>query len=248
MVLLRKKEVGGEMTNEKRRILVADDDESILEVIKIMLEGESYEVITANNGREAVDQMDDSFDLVILDVMMPECSGITACSEIRKKSMVPILFLTAKSTDADKIAGFTAGGDDYLVKPFSYAELLSRVKALIRRYHAYNQKAAGGDAEENHVIRIKDLVIDKDKSSVYVKGKEVLFTDTEYQILCLLAENRKKVFSVQTIYETVWKETYYIASNNTVTVHIRNIRKKIEEDVQKPEYIKTVWGRGYRIE
>ena len=151
-------------------------------------------------------------------------------------------------TDADKIAGFTAGGDDYLVKPFSYAELLSRVKALIRRYYAYNQNASGKEAEENHQIRIKDLVIDKDKSSVYVKGKEVLFTDTEYQILCLLAENRKKVFSVQTIYETVWNETYYTASNNTVTVHIRNIRKKIEEDVQKPEYVKTVWGRGYRIE
>ena len=233
---------------EKRRILVADDDASILEVIKIMLEGEYYEVVTASNGQEAIDRLDESFDLVILDVMMPECSGITACSKIRKKSMVPILFLTAKSTDADKIAGFTAGGDDYLVKPFSYAELLSRVKALIRRYYAYNT-GAGSDEDENaHQIRIKDLVIDTDKSSVYLKGKEVLFTDTEYQILCLLASNRKKVFSVQAIYETVWKETYYIASNNTVTVHIRNIRKKIEDDVQKPEYIKTVWGRGYRIE
>lgn len=236
------------MMKEKRRILVADDDESILEVIRIMLEGESYEVVTANNGKEAVDQLDESFDLVILDVMMPECSGITACSEIRKKSMVPILFLTAKSTDADKIAGFSAGGDDYLVKPFSYAELLSRVKALIRRYYAYNNNAPSDTAADKHVIKINDLVIDKDKSSVYVRGKEVLFTDTEYQILCLLAENRKKVFSVQTIYETVWKETYYIASNNTVTVHIRNIRKKIEQDVQRPEYIKTVWGRGYRIE
>ncbi len=232
---------------EKRKILVADDDASILEVIKIMLEGESYEVETVNNGREAVERLDDSYGLVILDVMMPECSGITACSEIRKKSMVPILFLTAKSTDADKIAGFTAGGDDYLVKPFSYAELLSRVKALIRRYYAYNHQAPEGASAPN-LITIRDLVIDKDKSSVYLKGKEVLFTDTEYQILCLLAENRKKVFSVQMIYESVWKETYYIASNNTVTVHIRNIRKKIEGDVQKPEYIKTVWGRGYRIE
>ena len=232
---------------EKRRILVADDDTSILEVIKIMLEGEYYEVVTAENGREAIDRLDDSFDLVILDVMMPECSGITACSEIRKKSMVPILFLTAKSTDADKIAGFTAGGDDYLVKPFSYAELLSRVKALIRRYYAYNANAAQEDTAGQHEIRIKDLVIDTEKSSVYLRGKEILFTDTEYQILCLLASNRKKVFSVP-IYETVWKETYYIASNNTVTVHIRNIRKKIEDDVQKPEYIKTVWGRGYRIE
>ncbi len=233
---------------EKRRILVADDDTSILEVIKIMLEGEYYEVVTAENGREAIDRLDDSFDLVILDVMMPECSGITACSEIRKKSMVPILFLTAKSTDADKIAGFTAGGDDYLVKPFSYAELLSRVKALIRRYYAYNANAAQEETAGQHEIRIKDLVIDTEKSSVYLRGKEILFTDTEYQILCLLASNRKKVFSVQAIYETVWKETYYIASNNTVTVHIRNIRKKIEDDVQKPEYIKTVWGRGYRIE
>lgn len=233
---------------EKRKILVADDDESILEVIKIMLEGENYEVVTANNGQQAIDQLDETFDLVILDVMMPECSGITACSEIRKVSMVPILFLTAKSTDADKIAGFTAGGDDYLVKPFSYAELLSRVKALIRRYYAYNSNVSGEEERQPHVIKIKDLVIDKDKSSVSIRGKEVLFTDTEYQILCLLAENRKKVFSVQSIYETVWKETYYIASNNTVTVHIRNIRKKIEDDVQKPEYIKTVWGRGYRIE
>ena len=233
---------------EKRKILVADDDASILEVIKIMLEGEYYEVVTAVNGLEAIQKMDDTFDLVILDVMMPECSGITACSAIRKKSMVPILFLTAKSTDADKIAGFTAGGDDYLVKPFSYAELLSRVKALIRRYYAYHANSAQEGEGASHQIRIKDLVIDTDKSSVYLRGKEVLFTDTEYQILCLLASNRKKVFSVQAIYETVWKETYYIASNNTVTVHIRNIRKKIEDDVQKPEYIKTVWGRGYRIE
>ena len=119
---------------------------------------------------------------------------------------------------------------------------------MIRRYYAYNANSAQEDTAGQHEIRIKDLVIDTEKSSVYLRGKEILFTDTEYQILCLLASNRKKVFSVQAIYETVWKETYYIASNNTVTVHIRNIRKKIEDDVQKPEYIKTVWGRGYRIE
>ncbi len=231
---------------EKRKILVADDDESILEVIRIMLEGEYYEVITARNGQEAIELVDDSVDLVVLDIMMPGCSGLTACTEIRKISLVPILFLTAKSTDADKIIGFSSGADDYLVKPFSYAELLSRVKALIRRYHNYN--SSKGRESEEYIIRIKDLELDREKNRVCVKGEEIPFTDTEYQILSLLACNRKKVFSVQNIYESVWNEPYYVSSNNTVTVHIRNIRKKIEEDVQKPEYIKTVWGRGYRIE
>lgn len=231
---------------EKKKILVADDDESILEVIKIMLEGEFYDVVTVKNGREAIAAVDSSFDLVILDVMMPECTGLTACTEIRRHSMVPILFLTAKSTDADKIVGFSSGGDDYLVKPFSYAELLSRVKALIRRYHTYNTVAEKNS--QVSIIRIKDLELDLGKNRVCMNGKEVSFTDTEYQILCLLASNRKKVFSVQNIYESVWGEPYYVASNNTVTVHIRNIRKKLEKDVQKPEYIKTVWGRGYRIE
>lgn len=234
--------------DEKKKILVADDDESILEVIKIMLEGEFYDVVTVKNGREAIAVEDGSFDLVILDIMMPECTGLTACTEIRKHSMVPILFLTAKSTDADKIVGFSSGADDYLVKPFSYAELLSRVKALIRRYHTYNGNGGAEKNSELSVIRIKDMELDMEKNRVCLAGREISFTDTEYQILCLLASNRKKVFSVQNIYESVWDEPYYVASNNTVTVHIRNIRKKLEKDVQKPEYIKTVWGRGYRIE
>ena len=228
-----------------QKVLIADDSQEIIEILQILLTGEGYEVITASDGEEAVRLADESIDLIILDIMMPLKSGYVACAEIRQKTMAPILFLTAKMQDSDKAMGFSAGGDDYLTKPFSYSELLSRVKSLIRRYCIYQGK---GTAQTNNKLCLGDLVVDKDTRTLMLEEKEVYLTAREYAILVLMMENRRKVFSSENIYESVWKEPYFYSANNNVMVHIRNIRKKIEKDPQNPEYIKTMWGRGYYIE
>ncbi|MCL2050962.1 MAG: response regulator transcription factor [Lachnospiraceae bacterium] len=237
---------------EKHTILIADDDDEIREVIRILLGNEGYAVLEAVNGKEAVAKMDETVSLVILDVMMPVSSGINACLEIRKKYVTPILFLTAKSSDTDKVAGFSAGGDDYLIKPFSYSELLSRVKALIRRFQIYNQagdnspKVLMSSAPRN--IYFHDIQIDTETKQTFKNEEEIILTEIEYQILFLLAANRKKIFSVKDIYENVWKEDYLVSSNNTVNVHIRNLRKKLEDGEQPNRIIINIWGRGYRID
>ncbi|MCQ4636522.1 response regulator transcription factor [Anaerovorax odorimutans] len=233
------------MDSDKKKILFADDDPEIREVVRILLESEGYEVVEATNGNEAVSMADSSIDLVILDVMMPGCSGVTACAEIRKNSTVPILFLTAKTQDSDKTVGFSAGGDDYLAKPFSYSELIARVKAMLRRYYVYCGKQTTEDREK---LQVKDLQIDTGINEVRKNGTKIALTDLEYRILYLLASNRKKIFTIQNIYESVWNEPYFYNSNNTVMVHIRNLRKKLEDDPQNPKYITNVWGKGYRIE
>lgn len=231
------------MTSKK--ILYADDDPRIREALQLLLECEGYETIEATNGNEVLSQLDESVDLVILDVMMPGIDGYTTCAEIRKKSAVPILFLTAKSQDSDMTMGFSAGGDDYLVKPFSYNELINRVKALLRRYYVYGAK----QSEESRLIRCcGNIEIDPDQCLVRHDGKEIPLTDIEYRILHLLASHPKKIFSVQNIYESIWNEPYFYSSNNLVMVHIRNIRKKLGDDPQNCHTIRTVWGRGYRIE
>ena len=228
----------------KNKILVVDDNPDLLEVISIFLGGEGYNVVAVGSGAEALEKFDDTFDLVILDVMMPGISGYKVCSEIREKSFVPILFLTAKTLDSDKAMGFSSGGDDYLSKPFSYNELLARVKALLRRFYTYNGKTKEDDSH----ITISDLVINKNYNEVFKGDTEITLTDIEYKILLLMATHRKKIFTIQNIYESIWDEPYYYASNNTVMVHIRKLRTKIEDNPQNPKYIKTVWGKGYRIE
>lgn len=230
---------------DKRKILFADDDREIREVVRILLEGEGYIVEEAADGETAVSMADDSYDLIILDVMMPGRSGFSACAEIRKKLMVPILFLTARTQDSDKTMGFGAGGDDYLAKPFSYAELAARVKAMIRRYHVYKGKA---EEKEDEVIAVKDLLIKKAWNEVTREGKEILLTDLEYRILLLLASSRGRIFTIESIYESVWQEPFFYSANNTVMVHIRNLRKKLEADPANPKYVVNVWGKGYRIE
>ena len=225
---------------EKQRILVADDEPEIREVLRMMLGSEGYEILEAVNAEEAVEQADRA-DLVILDVMMPGESGKQACTRIREKTNVPILFLTAKSGEHDKVIGFSAGGDDYLVKPFSYMELLSRVKALIRRYRVY-QKAG---EEKGKVVFYRDLTINQELQTVQVHGKDISLTEMEYQILLLLVSNPRKVFSVKEIYETIWKEIFFPNSGNTVMVHIRNIRRKLEKNGES--YIQNIWGRGYCV-
>jgi DNA-binding response OmpR family regulator len=180
--------------------------------------------------------------------MMPHSSGIEACLELRKRFLTPILFLTAKSTDADKVEGFSAGGDDYLVKPFSYAELISRVKALIRRHQIYDNKGLSGEKPVSRAIYFRNIHIDTETNRVFKNDVEVILTEKEFQILLLLATSRKKIFSVQDIYECVWDEPYLPTSNNTVNVHIRNLRKKMEDGELTDRVVVNIWGRGYRID
>ncbi|WP_154891656.1 response regulator transcription factor [Paenibacillus polysaccharolyticus] len=231
--------------NNNKQILIADDNSEIREIVKILLESENYEVIEAVDGQDAVDKVTEETDLIILDMMMPNKSGLKACLEIREKTSAPILFLTAKTQDSDKQLAFSSGSDDFLSKPFSYTELVARVKALLRRYYVYRGKEKIEEAEN---IAVKDLTIHKDAKSVYIGEKEISLTEIEYQILLLLASKRRKVFSAENIYESVWQQPYFYTCNNTVMVHIRNLRNKLEDDPQHPKYVQTVWGKGYKIE
>lgn len=219
---------------------MADDEPEIREVLRMMLGSEGYEILEAGNAAGAVEQAQ-NVDLVILDIMMPGESGIQACTKIREKTNVPILFLTAKSGEHDKVLGFSAGGDDYLVKPFSYMELLSRVKALIRRYRVYQKS----EEKTEKLVFYRDITINQELQTVQMNGSDIPLTEMEYQILLLLISNPRKVFSVKEIYETVWNETFLPNSGNTVMVHIRNIRRKLEKNGES--YIQNIWGRGYCV-
>ena len=230
---------------DERLIMIADDDPDIREVVRILLESEGFRIVEAVDGDDAVSKIDPAIDLYILDVMMPGKSGYQVCRAIRAASTAPILFLTAKSQDGDKSMGFSSGGDDYLPKPFSYTELTARVKALLRRYYVYRGKES---EESKEKIVIRDLVIDRQTCEVRLAGAEVQLTDIEYRMLLLMAENRRKVFSAQNLYESIWNEPYFYSCNNTIMVHIRNLRRKIEPDPDNPQYIKTVWGKGNRID
>lgn len=224
-----------------KKILVVEDDKDIREGTAILLRSEGYEVLEAETGSDALRLLDEDVSLVILDIMLPDISGIQVCESMRSVSFVPILFLTARSLESDKLIGLLAGGDDYLTKPFSFAELLGRVKALIRRYSEYN--SGGGIAvnnEDDHVNR-GGIRLNRLSNEVFVDGREVMLTELEYKILKLLMEYPGKVFSAENIYESVWEEPYFHSCNGTVVVHIRKLRVKLGN----PEYIKTVWGKGY---
>ena len=227
-------------------ILIVDDNPEIREIIKILLTGEGYHVTEAQDGAEALKELDNcSFDLIILDVMMPGMNGFETCFQIRDSSNAPILFLSARTADNDKTLGFSSGGDDYLEKPFSYAELVGRVKALIRRYHVYRGKEQNEASVSAGLLTLSGLTIDTEREHVFLDGRQIELTTTEYEMLKLFAENRRQIFSAQQLYEAVWKEPYYYGANNTVMVHIRNLRRKIEKDPQNPVLIQTAWGRGY---
>lgn len=233
---------------DTQTILLVDDDAEIREGIRILLSGENYHILEAENGQQALELLSGAVDLVILDIMMPGLSGLRVCEEIRKVSTVPILFLTAKAQEADKLVGLTAGGDDYLPKPFSYAELIARVKALLRRYCVYRGKTQAGAISRDNILSLGQIRLSLDGNQVWVRGQEADLTDIEYRILRLLMEHPQRVFSTQSIYEKVWEEPYYYISNGTVMVHIRKLRVKIEADPANPKYLKTVWGKGYRFE
>ena len=223
-------------------ILVVDDEKEIRDAIEIYLRGENYKVYKAGDGIEALDILNEhEIHVIILDIMMPKLDGIRTGMKIREKNNIPIIMLSAKGEDSDKILGLNIGADDYVTKPFNYLELVARVKSQLRRYEKPLSENNG------NVISIRDLVIYKDLKRVEVRGEEVKLTATEFKIIELLAQNPGKVFSIEEIYEKIWGEPIY-KSDNTVTVHIRRIREKIEINTKEPEYIKVVWGVGYKID
>lgn len=227
------------------KILVIEDDADIREGVRILLESEGFLVDEAENGETGLRKLSEDISLVILDIMMPGMSGIRVCEEIRKKSFVPILFLTAKAQESDKLLGLMAGGDDYLPKPFSYAELLGRVKAQVRRYTVYSNSPDEPQGQERaEYIESGGIRIHTVFNEVTVNGKTVELTDIEYHILLLMMQNKGKIFSAQNLYESIWNEPYFYNCNGT----IRKLRVKIEANSQEPVYIKTVWGKGYRFE
>ncbi len=239
---------------EKSHILIVDDNPEVREVIHVLLEGEGFEIEEACDGESALNLVcSKDYDLIILDIMMPGKSGYQTCVEIRKNNNAPILFLSARTKDSDKTLGFSSGGDDYLAKPFSYNELIGRSKALIRRYQIYKGKDHIHQTEKDTdsisgKLHYHHLEINTQKEQVFSDGKLLILTGTEYAMLLLLIKNQKQIFSAQRLYEAVWDEPYYYGANNTVMVHIRNLRRKIEKDPKNPVLIKTVWGRGYRCD
>ena len=223
-------------------ILIVDDDPDIRQVLNILLR-EKYSVAEAGSGKEAVEYVKahPELDLVLLDVMMPEMDGFQTCDAIRKDSNVPVLFLTAKSAESDRVSAYSSGGDDFLSKPFSSIELLAKVSSLLRRYKEYR-----GKPEE--ALAVENLEVDFSTHKVTSAGKPVSLTDTEYSILAYLLQNRGRTVTAVELYEAVWNEKFLTGSGNTVMVHVLNLRRKIEENPSSPKIVRTVWGKGYQID
>ena len=224
-------------------ILVVDDDKEIVKAIEIYLGKENYNIFKAYDGEQALKVIDkNEIHLAILDVMMPNKDGLETLEEIRKSRNIPVIILSAKSEDIDKINGLNIGADDYVTKPFNPIELIARVNALIRRY-----TRLGAIEEKQGVIKNGELAIDDELKKVTVDGQEIKLTPTEYNILKFLTENKGKVFSIEEIYKNVWDGEYY-AAENIIAVHIRHIREKIEINPKEPKYLKVIWGVGYKME
>lgn len=226
-------------------ILVVDDDKEIVKAIEIYLERKDYLILKAYDGEEALRQVkNNEVNLIILDIMMPNKDGIETLKEIRKSKNIPVILLSAKSEDIDKIHGLNVGADDYVTKPFNPEELIARVNALIRRYTNFEIE---NKKEEKNVIKNSGLIINDDLKEVSVDGKKIKLTPTEYNILKFLTKNKGKVYSIEEIYQNVWKDDYF-ASDNVIAVHIRHIREKIEINPKEPRYLKVIWGIGYKVE
>lgn len=231
---------------EQETILVVDDNKEIVYSISELLKYEGYNTVKAYDGMEALRALEENrIDLILLDVMMPKMNGLSALMKLREKYHIPVIILSAKTEESDKVSGLMLGADDYVEKPYNPAELTARVKAHLRRYNAW-----GGGAPKEDEDRIVNggLVLDKKQRIAIAEGEEVRLTATEYKILLLLMENLGQVFSAEQIYEKVWEESASFAVENTVMVHIRHIREKIEIDTKKPRYVKVVWGIGYKME
>ena len=229
------------MKDGKKCILIVDDEKEIREVLQLLLSAQGYTVLAAEDGIQAVELANQDIDLYILDINMPRQSGIMAAAAIRKQFETPIIFLTAYSSESDKVMGFSVGADDYIVKPFSNAELILRVQAILRRSNTY----APPQPPKNKLL-IQDLMLDLDSQSVEKGGQTIPLTYTEFKILELLASHRKKIYSLENIYQSVWEED--AVGDGAIMVHIKNIRKKLGDNSKNPVYIKTAWGKGYYID
>ena len=226
-------------------ILVCDDDKEIVDAIEIYLMQEGYHILKAYDGQQAIDMLEENqVHLLIMDIMMPNLDGIHATMQIREKSSIPIIMLSAKTEDSDKILGLNIGADDYLAKPFNPLELVARVKSQLRRYTEFGNMPSEDD---NNIYSTGDLIINDDLKEVIVEGNPVKMTPIEYNILLFLVKNQGKVYSTDQIYENIWNEDA-VGADNTVAVHIRHIREKIEINPKDPKYLKVVWGIGYKIE
>lgn len=227
-------------------ILVVDDEKTIADLIEVYLKSENYTILKFYNGHDALQCIENkSIDLAILDVMLPDINGFSICQQIREKHNFPVIMLTAKDEEVDKITGLTLGADDYITKPFRPLEVVARVKAQLRRFTKYNTMKP---AQEENTIVFSGLVLDKEKHECILNEKPLALTPTEFSILWVLASNRGRVVSSEELFQAVWGEKYFTNNNNTVMVHIRHLRDKMHDNAERPKYIKTVWGVGYKIE
>lgn len=227
-------------------ILVVDDEQTIADLIEVYLKSENYNVLKFYNGHDALKCIEkENVDLAILDVMLPDVNGFSICQQIREKHNFPVIMLTAKDEEIDKITGLTLGADDYITKPFRPLEMVARVKAQLRRFTKYNQAEP---AQEENLLVFSGLVLNKAKHECTLNEKPLSLTPKEFSILWVLASNRGRVVRSEELYQEVWGDKYFTGSNNTVMVHIRHLREKMRDSAEHPKYIKTVWGVGYKIE
>lgn len=227
-------------------ILVVDDEQSIADLIEVYLKNEGFTIYKFYKGKDALRCVEsEQLELAILDVMLPDIDGFTICQKIRENHNFPVIMLTAKEEEIDKITGLTLGADDYITKPFRPLELVARVKAQLRRFTKYNSAEPN---QEEHLITFSGLVLDMDTHECTLNEKKLSLTPTEFSILWVLCSNRGRVVSSDELFHEVWGDKYFINSNNTVMVHIRHLREKMHDSAEHPKYIKTVWGVGYKIE
>lgn len=229
----------------KEQILVVDDEKEIADLVTLYLENEGFQVFKFYSSEKALECINSqSIDLAVLDIMMPVIDGLELCRKIREHHHYPIIMLTAKGTEIDKITGLTLGADDYITKPFLPLELVARVKAQLRRYTRYNQ----GQEQNQDLFVHHGLVLNRKTHECSLNEQPLSLTPTEFEILATLCENKSRVVSSEELFHQIWKDEYYSKNNNTITVHIRHLREKMQDSFEKPKYIKTVWGCGYKIE
>ena len=229
------------------KVLIVDDEQEIADLVAVYLESEGYEVYKFYTAKEALACIKTTeLDLAILDVMLPQVNGFTICQKIRKKYHYPVIMLTAKDEEIDKITGLTLGADDYITKPFRPLEMVARVKAQLRRYKRYNPATTA--KEEEHILYHAGLTINIQSHECTLNEKKLDLTPTEFEILRILCQQKGKVVSSEALLHEIWKDEYYQKSNNTITVHIRHLREKLSDSAERPKYIHTVWGVGYKIE
>lgn len=228
------------------KILIVDDEVEIADLIETYLKNEDYAVYKFYSAKDALACIDETeLDLAILDVMLPDVDGFTICRKIREKYTYPVIMLTAKDAETDKITGLTLGADDYITKPFQPLEMVARVKSQLRRYKKYNHPQT---EKTDHILYCSDLIVDTKKHECLQNNKPVSLTPTEFSILQILLENKSNVLSGEELFRRIWKDEYYTKSNNTITVHIRRLREKLNDTLENPKYIKTIWGVGYKID